>query len=66
MYREASEILLRALLSTTYFYGTDGKMSLDKQYTTDIIQWQDISTQKSLSTAYKMRNGVEGGYLYGY
>ena len=30
---------------------TDSKMSLDKQYTTvDIIQWQDVSTLKSLST----------------
>ena len=29
---------------------TDSEISLDKQYTTvDIIQWQDISTQRCLS-----------------
>ena len=33
---------------------TASEMTLDKQYTTvDIIQWQDVSTRRSLSTAYK-------------
>ena len=36
---------------------SDSKMSLEEQYTTgDPIQWQDVLTQKSLSTACKKCN----------
>ena len=38
---------------------TDSKMSLDEQYTTvDIIQLQDVSAQRSLSAAYKIKQST--------
>ena len=41
---------------------TVSKLSLDEQYTTDYIQWQDFSTRRYLSTAFKMGNVMRGGY----
>ena len=34
---------------------------LDEQYTT-VDEWHDVSSQRSLSTTYKMRNVVRIGY----
>ena len=42
---------------------SDREMSLDERYTTANIQWQDISTRKSLSTAYSPCSSSDNSLL---
>ena len=50
------EVTLCTPVGVRSIVDVDSEMSLAEQCTTDNIQWQDVSTRRSLSTAYKMRS----------